>query len=321
MKLISVVTTCYNEESNIKDIYTQVKNIFEKFERYSYEHIFIDNCSTDGTVPILKEIAKKDMNVKIIVNTRNFGSIRSANYAINIAKGDAVVLIVADLQEPPSLISDFIYKWEEGFKIVIGVKNKSKENSILFSIRKLYYYLVRKISDTDQIKNFTGFGLYDKEIIDILRNYSDPYPYFRGFVSEVGHKRAEIEYVQNVRSGGKSKQNFYSLYDVAMLGFVSNSKVPLRMAVFIGVLVAGISLMVAIGYFIYKITFWDRFQLGIAPLVIGMFFFAAVQLLFIGVIGEYIGAIYTQVRNRPLVIEKERINFESDDYSAKNISL
>ena len=313
MALISVVTPCYNEEENVRELYSQVKSIFEDFENYAYEHIFIDNASKDRTVSILKEIAEKDKNVKIIVNARNFGHIRSPYYGMLQARGDAVVCLVSDLQDPPSVIRDFIKKWEEGFKIVVGVKNKSEENSIMFAIRKLYYNLIEKFADIKQVKNFTGFGLYDKKVIDILKKLNEPYPYFRGLITEIGFEIAEVEFVQPKRKKGKTKNNFYTLYDIAMLGFVNHSKVPLRMATFVGFSVAIFSLLVAFSYFIYKLIFWQSFQLGIAPMVIGIFFFAAVQLFFIGIIGEYIGAIYTQVKNRPLVIEKERINFNSDN--------
>ena len=310
MKLISVVTPCYNEEENIKDLYSQVKNVFNALGRYSYEHIFIDNASKDRTVSILKEIAEKDKNVRIIVNARNFGHIRSPYHAVLQARGDAIVCISADLQDPPSMIKNFIKKWEEGFKVVVGVKNKSEENLIMFAIRKLYYNLIEKYADTEQIKNFTGFGLYDREFVDVLRNLNEPYPYFRGLITEMGFERAEVEFTQPKRKKGKTKNNFYTLYDMAMLGFVNHSKVPLRMATFVGFSVAIFSLLVAVAYFIYKLIFWQSFQVGMAPMVIGVFFFAAVQLFFIGIIGEYIGAIYTQVKNRPLVIEKERINFD-----------
>lgn len=309
-KLISVLTACYNEQDNVEEVYKLVKSVFDKLPQYRYEHIFIDNCSTDNTVIILKKIAGADKNIKIIVNIRNFGHIRSPFHGMLQAGGDAVISLVCDLQDPPSMIPDFIKKWEEGFSIVIGVKKKSRENPLIFAVRKMYYALIKKLSESEHISNFTGFGLYDRKFIEVLRNLNEPYPYFRGLVSELGFNRAEIPYVQPKRYGGKTKNNFYTLYDMAMLGFVNHSKIPLRLASFIGFGVAIISLLVAIGYFVYKLIYWQNFNVGIAPLVIGLFFFSSVQLFFIGVIGEYIGAIYTQVKNRPLVIEKERVNFD-----------
>jgi glycosyltransferase involved in cell wall biosynthesis len=261
-------------------------------------------------VDILKKIAKDDKNVKIVVNVRNFGHVRSPYYGVLQCKGDAVIGLVADLQDPPVMIKDFIKKWEEGYKIVLGIKIKSKENKLMFLIRRLFYYIMFKIADTEQIKNFTGFGLYDKKFVDILRNLDEPYPYFRGLVSEFGFQRIEIPYTQLRREKGKTKNNFYTLYDVAMLGFVNHSKVPLRLASFIGFSVSLISILIAFGYLIYKLVFWYSFQLGTAPLVIGIFFFGGVQLFFLGMLGEYIGSIYTQVKKHPLVIEKERINFD-----------
>jgi glycosyltransferase involved in cell wall biosynthesis len=310
VKFISVVTPCYNEEENVREVYQQVKDVFTDFSDYKYEHIFIDNASKDRTVSILKEIAEEDKNVKIIVNVRNFGHIRSPHHAFLQTKGDAVILIVADLQDPPSIIPDFIKKWEEGYKIVIGIKKKSMENPFMFLVRKFYYNVIDRIAETEHIKNFTGFGLYDKSFIDVLRRLDEPYPYFRGLVAEIGHERFGIEYEQLARKTGKTKNNFYTLYDTAMLGFVNHSKVPLRLASFAGFVGAFLSLIVAIGYFIYKLFYWFEFRVGIAPLVIGFFFFASVQLFFIGMVGEYIGAIYTQVKKRPLVIEKERVNFD-----------
>ena len=312
-KLISVVTPCYNEEENVENLYMQIKLIFDKMNSYSYEHIFIDNASKDKTVLILKEIAKRDKNVKIIVNTRNFGHIRSPYYAFFQASGDAVICIFADLQDSPSIINNFVTKWEEGFKIVVGVKRKSKENFIIFAIRKLYYILLNKYAETEQIKNFSGYGLYDRQFVDTLRTISDPYPYFRGLITEIGFDIAKVPYDQPKRKKGISKNSFYTLYDTAMLGFVNHSKVPLRLATFTGFAVSIFSFLSALVYFIYKLIFWDRFDVGIAPLVIGLFFFAAVQLFFVGMIGEYIGAIYTQVKNRPLVVVKERINFETEE--------
>jgi len=304
------MTPCFNEEDNVKNVYKQVKDVFKTLPEYKYEHVFIDNASTDRTVDILKKIAKDDKNVKVIVNIRNFGHVRSPYYGVLQCKGDAVIGLVADLQDPPMMIKDFIKKWEDGYKIVLGIKIKSKENKLMFLIRRLFYYIMFKIADTEQIKNFTGFGLYDKKFIDILRNLDEPYPYFRGLVSEFGFQRIEIPYTQLRREKGKTKNNFYTLYDVAMLGFVNHSKVPLRLASFIGFAVSLISLLIAFGYLIYKIIFWYSFQLGMAPLVIGIFFFGGVQLFFLGMIGEYIGSIFTQAKKHPLVIEKERINFD-----------
>lgn len=309
-KLISVVTPCYNEEDNVEELYRQIKEIFDGLPMYRYEHIFIDNASRDKTVHVLKRIAKNDKNIKLIVNIKNFGHIRSPYYALLQAQGDAAICIVADLQDPPRLINDFIKKWEEGYKIVIGVKTKSRENPLLFLMRKIYYNLIDRIAEVEHIKNFMGFGLYDKSFVDILRKLNEPYPYFRGLVAEFGSERFEIEYVQPARERGKTKNNLYILYDTAMLGLVNHSKVPLRMASFIGFGTAFLSLLTAFGYFIYKLVFWKEFSLGMAPLIIGLFFFAAVQLFFVGIIGEYIGTIYTQVKNRPLVLEKERVNFD-----------
>ncbi len=309
MKKITILTPCYNEEENIERLYIAVRDQFERLPQYSYEHIFIDNASKDRTVQILKKIANGDENLKIIVNVKNFGHIRSPFYGLLQTKGDATILLVADFQDPVEMIPQFLSKWEEGYKIVIGVKNKSKENPLMFRVRKLFYSLIKKISETEQIENFTGFGLYDKSFVDILRQIEDPYPYFRGMVAELGFDRYEINYIQPTREKGKTKNNFYTLYDIAMLGFVNHSKVPLRLASFLGFGVAAMSLLVAIIYFIYKLIYWDEFSVGTAPLVIGLFFFSAVQLFFIGIIGEYIGAIHTQVKKRPLVIEKERINF------------
>lgn len=307
---ISIVTPCYNEEENVENLYRQVKDVFNNLPQYEYEHIFIDNASSDKTVEMLTKLAKEDYNLKIIVNARNFGHIRSPYYALLQATGDAVVLIVADLQDPPQLIADFISNWEKGYKIVTGVKVKSRENPIMFFLRKIFYNILSKISETDQIKNFTGFGLYDKKFMDVLRELDEPYPYFRGLIAELGFQRLEIEYTQPKREKGKTKNNFYTLYDMAMLGFVNHSKLPLRLSSFIGFSVSLISFFVAFVYFIYKLVDWDNFQLGIAPLVIGIFFFGGVQLFFLGVIGEYIGSILTQVKKRPLVIEKTRINFD-----------
>ena len=310
--LVSIVIPCYNEEENVKKLYFEIKETTSEFNnRYEFEYIFIDNDSSDNTVSILRSLACNDRNLKVIINTRNFGHLRSTYHALLQANGDCAILIAADFQDPPSLIKEFINHWEKGSKIVIGVKNKSKENPLMFSIRKLYYNLIEKYSDIKHIKNFTGFGLYDISVIDMVRDLNEPYPYFRGLIAETGLKYDEIFFTQPRRSKGKSKNNFYTLFDIAMLGFVSYSKVPLRFSIFVGLFASFMSLMAALTYFVYKLMYWDSFQLGVAPVIIGMFLFASIQLIFIGLIGEYVGAIHTQIKNRPLVYEKERINFDS----------
>lgn len=310
MKLISVVTPCFNEEENVAEVYGQVKEVFSQLEGYRLEHIFIDNASQDRTVEILKEIAAKDKNVKIIVNTRNFGHIRSPYYGLLQGRGEATIMIYADLQDPPSLIPEFIRKWEEGFKLVLGVKTQSEETFLMFTVRKFYYNLIAKLSEVELVNNFTGFGLYDQKVIQILREINDPYPYFRGLICDLGFESAKIEYVQKRRKRGITKNNFYVLYDIAMLGITNHSKIPLRLAAMLGFLMSGISLCIGIGYLITKLIFWERFEAGMAPVLVGIYFLASVLLFFIGILGEYIGAIHTQVLKRPLIIEKERINFD-----------
>lgn len=309
MKTVTIVTHCYNEEDNIREVISQIGGILSGYPNYNYEIIVIDNASKDHTVAILREIASHDPRIKVILNARNFGHIRSPYHALLQASGDAVVLMSSDLQDPPSMLHDFIRKWEEGYKIVIGVKRQSEESSLFHVARRIYYNLISRFSEIELIKNFTGFGLYDREVMDILRTIHDPYPYFRGLICEIGFERAVVEFTKPARKKGFSKNNFYTLYDMAMLGFTNHSKVPLRLATMIGFGLAFLNLLVGLGYLIYKLLFWSRFSLGIAPVVIGLFFFASVQLFFIGIIGEYIGSIHTQVLKRPLVIEKERINF------------
>lgn len=310
MKLISVVTPCYNEEENILELYHQVKNEFKKLKNYRYEHIFIDNASKDKTISILKKIAEEDKNIKIIVNSRNFGHIRSPYYGLLQAKGDAVISIVSDLQDPPELIKDFIQQWENGFKIVIGVKPASEESRIMFALRKIGYYWIGRIADIKLIKNFTGFGLYDRKVITILRSYDDPYPYFRGMIADIGFEISEIPYHQPKRKRGKTKNNFYTLYDIGMLGITSYSKVPLRLATISGFFLGIISFIFSCLFLVLKLIYWNRFNAGMAPILIGFFFFSSVQIFFIGLLGEYIASINTRVMKRPLVVEKARINFE-----------
>lgn len=311
MKKISIVTACYNEEDNINELYQQVKDIIEQqLTNYEYEHIFIDNSSEDNTVKILKEIALKDKRVKIIVNSRNFGHVRSPVHGLYQATGDAVISIVADLQDPPSMIPQFIQKWEDGYDIVVAIKRQSDESGLMFKIREMYYKILEKLSEVQIFKNYTGFGLYDKKVMYALKQIQDPYPFFRGMIAEVGFKVAKLDYNQPVRIRGVTKNNFYSLYDMGMLGIINNSKVPLRLAVFFGFSISILSILTGFIYFILKLIYWDEMSIGIAPIVIGSSLVFSVLLFFMGIIGEYIGAIYTQVLNRPMVFEKERINFE-----------
>ena len=309
MKLISIVTACYNEEDNVDDVYQQVKAVFADLPQYRYEHLFIDNASEDKTVEKLRAIATIDKNVKVIVNSRNFGHIRSPSYALLQAMGDAVISIVADLQDPPEMIKQFIAKWEHGYKVVIGVKPDSAESKIMFAVRHLYYRFITRIADVRLIKNFTGFGLYDQDIIKILRTYDDPYPYFRGLIAEIGFDVAEMPYSQPVRKRGITKNNLYTYYDMAMLGITSYSKIPLRFATISGFALSILSLSISMIYLVLKLIFWNSFNAGIAPVLIGVFFFSSVQLFFIGLLGEYIETIHRRVMRRPLVVERERINF------------
>lgn len=315
MKKISILTPCYNEEENVQETYKQIKEQAQVLASrgYDYEMIWIDNCSTDQTVPILKQLAKEDKKLKVIVNARNFGFVRSCHYGFIQCYGDAVIFIEADLQTPPEMIQTFVDKWEDGYKVVAGVKVSSTENPILFKLRKMYYEILSKFSESPLINNFLGVGLYDQSFIETLRTIDDPYPYFRGMVAELGIDITLVPYAQQVRKRGKSAFNFYRLFDVAMLGFVNQTKIPIRLATFFGLFVAMISFAVALWGLIYKILNWDTFQVGVAGVSVALFFFSAVQLIFLGIIGEYISAIFIQVRKRPLVIERERINFDKEE--------
>lgn len=308
-KSISVVTACFNEEENVEALYLAVKEVFAGLSGYKYEHIFIDNCSTDRTAALLRKLAEKDRNVKVIVNARNFGHIRSPYHALIQAKGQAVISLVADFQDPPELIPALLERWEVGYKVVAAIKQNSEEAAVFFAVRRLYYWVVTGLSEVRLIKNFTGFGLYDQKVIAILRGLDDPYPYFRGLISDIGFEPALVPYTQPRRRRGITKNNFGTLYDIAMLGITTHSKVPLRLAAMLGFLLSALCFLVAAGYFFYKLLFWNSFSVGIAPLVIGFFFIASVQLFFIGIIGEYLGNIHTQVLKRPRVVERERINF------------
>ena len=311
MPLLTILTPCFNEEGNVREVYQRVKAAMETVPTFEYEHLFIDNASKDGTVAILRELAAADKRVKVIVNTRNFGHVRSPYYALLQARGDVVMSCVADLQDPPELIPQFVRKWEEGYKVVIGIKQSSRESWLMRRARKFYYWLVGRLSsDVELVHNFTGFGLYDREVVEQFRSTDEQYPYFRGLVCDFGYERAEIPYVQPARTRGVTKNNFFSLYDIAMLGITNHSKVPLRIATMAGFAISILSLLVALGYLVAKLMFWNELQMGTAPLLMGIYFFGAVQLFFIGILGEYIGSIHTQVHKRPLVVEKERINFD-----------
>ena len=309
-RTLSIVTGCYNEEGNLQVYYDRVKRALAEFPQYDHEIIIADNCSTDGSRAILRRLAAADPRFKVILNSNNFGPVRSGYNAFLQASGDAVVLMSSDLQDPPELIPDLVRAWEAGHEVVAAVNAQAQGRSLLDRVRNFYYWLLAKLSDTDHIiRNFTGFGLYDRKVMEALKFYKDPVPYFRGFISEIGFRRMEVPFTRPPRRHGRSKHTFFSLYDVAMTGFVNHSKLPLRLATFSGFCLAGFSFLVALVYLVYKLVRWNTFSLGQAPIVIGLFFFSAVQLIFIGIIGEYVGAILTQVKNHPLAIEDEKLNF------------
>lgn len=309
MKHISVMTPCYNEEGNILNIYQAVKAQFDKLPQYTYEHIFIDNCSTDRSREILRALAQQDKNVKVILNARNFGPNRSGTYGMFQGTGEALICIVCDLQDPPDMIPVFLEKWEEGYKVVMGQKTKSKENPLMFQVRKLYYKIMSALSETEHLENVTGYGLFDKEVLDMIQWMDDPDPYIRGLVTQLGYKYCLVEYTQQQRTSGKSSYNFNKYFDFAITGLTHVSKKPLRIATLLGFAMSGISLVLAVVYLIMKLVHWYDFDMGTAPILIGMFLLGSIQLAFIGVIGEYIGAILTKVTKRPMVVEEERINF------------
>jgi glycosyltransferase involved in cell wall biosynthesis len=320
LKTISIVTWCYNEESNVDELYRRVASVMAGLDKYRYEHIFIDNGSSDRTVEFVKRIASSDTNVRLIVNARNFGHIRSPVHAVYQASGDAIIGMASDLQDPPELIPEFIREWENGYSIVIAVKSGTDESRLMSWARRKYYRLVNRLSATNTFENFTGFGLYEKRVIDIVKSFDDPYPYFRGIIAEIGLPHKAIPFHQPRRKRGITKNNFYTLYDMAMLGITNHSKVPLRLATSLGFVCALISALTAVGYFVYKLLFWNNFSVGIAPLVIGIFFFGSIQLISVGILGEYIGAIHTHVQKRPLVVERERINFEYEPGLPRQLS-
>lgn len=317
MKKISIIIPCYNEEENIEAMYGALKNLFDtELTSYDYEFIFIDNDSRDKSREILRELCKKDNKLKAIFNAKNFGQFNSPYYAMLQSSGDATILMAADFQDPIEMIPKYVSAWEEGYKIAIGIKRASKENVLMYKLRTLYYKMIKKLSDVEQIEHFTGFGLYDKAFIEVMRKLDDPTPFLRGIVAELGFKRKEIAYEQPKRRAGITSNNLYRLYDAAMLSITSYTKLGLRLATLIGAMSGGFSFFVAIIYLILKLLYWDRFPAGMAPILIGMLFLGSIQIFFIGMIGEYILTINQRVMKRPLVVEEERINFE--EYSDKD---
>ncbi len=309
-KLITIMTPCYNEELNVREIHRRVMAMAAEFPEYRFVHLFADNASKDGTVAVLREMAAEDSSVKVIVNARNFGPDRSGMHAFLQAEGDAVGSIAADLQDPPELFVEMIREWENGFPIVAAIKNASDESGLMYRVRTAYYRLVARLTNVEVLEHFTGFGLYDRFVVEQIRaNFRDPYPYFRGMIAELGLPIAKVFYKQSRRERGITKNNFYTLYDLAMLGITNLSKVPLRLVIGCGFISAAISFVLGVAYLVYKLVFWNSFSVGVAPLVLGLFFLGSVQLIALGIIGEYVGSIHTFVLNRPLVTEKERINF------------
>lgn len=310
MKKISILIPCYNEEDNVEPICEAVTNILKKeCSSYDYELIFIDNSSTDSTKQIIRKICDKDKNVKAIFNAKNFGQFNSPFYGMLQATGDCVITMVCDFQDPVELIPQYVREWENGYKIVIGIKTNSEENKLVYFARSLYYKFIKKFSEVEQIEHFTGSGLYDRDFIEVLRKLDDPKPFMRGIVAELGYARKEIPYTQPKRRAGKTKNNWYTLYDAAMLSITSYTKIGLRLCTFFGFFFGFVSALIGLVYLIYKLIYWDSFIVGMAPVAIGMFFIGAVQLIFIGMLGEYIISINQRIMKRPLVVEEERINF------------
>lgn len=313
MKKISILIPCYNEEENVGPMSKAIVNLFTtQLSNYDYELLFIDNHSTDKTRELLRGICSKNEHIKAIFNAKNFGQFNSPYYGILQTTGDCTISMVCDFQDPIELIPQYIKEWENGYKIVIGIKKSSKENPIMYKLRSIYYKVIKKFSNVEQIEHFTGSGLYDRDFVEVLRNLKDPTPFLRGIVAELGYTRKEIPYEQPQRRAGKTHNNFYTLYDAAMLSFTSYTKMGLRLATFLGAGIGVGSLIVALVYLILKLIYWNRFDAGMAPIVIGMFFLGAVELFFLGFLGEYILSINQRVMNRPLVIEEERINFDNE---------
>lgn len=308
-KIISIVTPTYNEIDNIELLIDQIKSVIKKIDQYEFEILIIDNCSTDGTQEKIRFLAEQDQRIKVIFNIRNFGHIRSPYYGMLQTRGAATIYLASDLQDPPNMIPQFIQEWEKGWKLVMAIKPVSETSWWSHGLRKLYYQLVDKISDVEIIKDSTGFGLYDRRVLEDLRAIADPYPFLRGLICELGYPIKTIPFLQPRRHQGITKNNFYTLFDIAMLGLVSHSKIPIRVAALAGFVFGVGSIVAGLYILVMKLSYWDQFPLGAAPAFIGMFFMLGVILLFIGILGEYIGSIHTYLQKRPIVVEKERINF------------
>lgn len=320
MKTISIVVPCYNEEENVEAMRNALVEMFGRdLPEYRYEILFIDNDSADRTREILRKLCKADKNVKAIFNAKNFGQFNSPYYAMLQTTGDCTVLMAADFQDPVEMVPRYVKEWENGYKIVIGIKKSSQENKIMYWLRSCYYKTIKKLSDVEQIEHFTGFGLYDRKFIQVLRELDDPTPFLRGIVAELGFKRKEIPYEQPKRRAGKTSNNFYKLYDAAMLSFTSYTKVGLRLATIFGSICSAVSMVVALIYLVMKLLYWDRFPAGMAPLLIGMCFLGSVQIFFIGLVGEYVLTINSRMMKRPLVVEEERLNFDTEENAEENL--
>lgn len=311
MKKISILIPCYNEQENVVPMSEAIVNLFEtELAQYDYELVFIDNDSKDNTRPLLREICAKNPRIKAIFNAKNFGQFNSPYYGMLQTTGDCTISMVCDFQDPVELIPQYIREWENGYKIVIGIKKSSKENPVMYKLRSTYYKIIKKFSNVEQIEHFTGSGLYDREFVEVLRNLKDPTPFLRGIVAELGYRRKEIPYEQPQRRAGKTHNSFYTLYDAAMLSFTSYTKIGLRLATFMGIGIGILSAVMGIAYLVMKLLYWNRFVAGMAPMLIGIFFLGSIQLFFLGFMGEYILSINQRIMNRPLVIEEERLNFE-----------
>ena len=313
MKKISLFTPCYNEEGNVYAMYERVTEVMKQLPGYTYEYVFIDNHSTDHTRDILRKIASQDKRVKVIFNLRNFGPSRSGSYGFFQTTGDCSICFACDFQDPPELIPEFVRHWEQGHKVVWGQKAATEEKGFMAFCRKEYYKIVKNLAESKQYEDVTGFGLYDREVMDLFREMNDPQPNFRNLIGEFGYEADLIRYDQPVRKQGRSSYNFFKYMHVAITSVVTTSKVPLEIASYIGFLFAAGSFLVALVYLVLKLLFWNSFNIGLAPLVTGFFFLSGIQLITIGILGEYIGEILTRQMGRPLVVEEERINFEAED--------